>query len=122
RREIQLRYNAENGITPDTVRKAVREGLLTEVAAMKRVREAVHEDEGEYDRDELVVELEKEMLQAAQELDFEKTGALRDHVAELKAAPTVKVAAASARPALATKSRDAAAWKPRGQNRRPKKR
>jgi excinuclease ABC subunit B len=122
RREIQLKYNQEHGITPDTVRKAIREGLLSEVAAMKRVREAIHEDEGEYDRDELVVELEKEMLQAAEELDFEKAAALRDHIAELKASPELKVAAAAARPSLAVKSRDEDAWKPRGQHRRPKKR
>src|SRR5262245_36156412 len=80
RRAIQMKYNEEHGITPDTVKKAIRQGLLHEVAAMKRVREAIHADEGEYDRDELVTELEKEMLQAAQELDFEKAAALRDHI------------------------------------------
>jgi excinuclease ABC subunit B len=122
RREIQLKYNEENNITPDTVRKAIREGLMTEVAAMQRVREAVHADEGEYDRDELVVELEKEMLQAAEELDFEKAAALRDHIAELKASPELKVAASEARPKRRGKKRDAGDWKPKGQHRRPTKR
>ena len=122
RREIQLKYNEENNITPDTVRKAIRAGLMSEVSAMQRVREAVHADEGEYDRDELVVELEREMLQAAEELDFEKAAALRDHIAELKASPELKVAASAARPKARGKKRDASDWKPKGQNRRPAKR
>lgn len=119
RREIQTRYNEEHGITPDTVRKAIRTGLIGEVAAMRRVREAVHAEEGEYDRDELVRELEQEMLQAAEELDFEKAAALRDHIKELKASPELKVAAANARPAAPGPRRDVEGWKPAHQHRRP---
>jgi len=122
RRELQLKYNQQHGITPDTVRKAIRQGLITEVSAMRRVREAVHAEEGDYDREELIVELEKEMLQAAEELDFEKAAALRDHIAELKDSPELKVMAADARPKVAARHRDDGAWKPRGQHRRPKKR
>ncbi len=122
RREMQLRYNAEHGITPDTVRKAIREGLLSEVSAMRRVREAVRADEGEYDRDQVLRELEQEMLAAAEALDFEKAAALRDHIAELKASPELKVAASAARPAQLTRGRDADNWKPRGQHRRPRPR
>jgi excinuclease ABC subunit B len=122
RRELQLAYNEQHGITPDTVRKAIRQGLLTEVSAMRRVREAVHAEEGDYDRDELIVELEKEMLQAAEELDFEKAAALRDHIAELRDSPELKVAAADARPRAAARRRDDGDCKPRGQHRRPKKR
>ncbi|MBN2446819.1 MAG: UvrB/UvrC motif-containing protein, partial [Phycisphaerae bacterium] len=123
RRDVQLAYNKEHGITPDTVRKAIRGSLITEVAAMRRVREAVHADEGEYDREELIRELEQEMLQAAEELDFEKAAALRDHIKELKGSPELKVAASDARPTSA--GRRAAkdeAWKPQGQHRRPTKR
>jgi excinuclease ABC subunit B len=89
---------------------------------MRRVREAVHADQGEYDREELVVELEREMLQAAEELDFEKAAALRDHIAELKNSPELKVAAADARPTVAAGRRDNGNWKPKGQHRRFKKR
>ncbi len=124
RRDIQRRYNEEHGITPDTVRKEIRAGLLTEVAAMRRVREAVHAEEGEYDRDELIQQLETEMLQAAGELDFERAAALRDHIRELKESPELKVAAADARPepSMGRKRRDAGNWKPQGQRRRPTKR
>ena len=62
------------------------------------------------------------MLQAAEELDFEKAAALRDHIAELKDSPELKVAAADARPKVAARRRGDDAWKPKGQHRRPKKR
>ncbi|MEP0847845.1 MAG: UvrB/UvrC motif-containing protein, partial [Phycisphaerae bacterium] len=122
RRELQLRYNAEHGITPDTVRKAIRAGLMSEVAAHRRVREAIRADEPEYDRDELLRELEAEMLQAAQELDFEKAAALRDHIAELKASPELKVAASAARPKAAASGRDQGGWRPKAQHRRARPR
>jgi len=122
RRELQMNYNQEHGITPDTVHKAIRQGLALEVAAMRRVREAVRADEGEHDREELIGELEREMLQAAEELDFEKAAALRDHIAELKESPELKVAASAARPKVAAGRRDDGVWRPKGQHRRPRKR
>jgi excinuclease ABC subunit B len=105
RRVIQLEYNERHGITPDTVKKAIRQGLLSEVAAARRVREVVHADEGEHDREELLRELEQEMLQAAEELDFERAAALRDHVEELRNSPQVRVPAAQARPMGAGRGR-----------------
>ncbi len=125
RREIQLEYNQKHGITPDTIRKEIRTGLIGEVAAMRRVREAVHAEEGEYDRDELVAQLEKEMLQAAEELDFEKAASLRDHIKKLKETPELKVAASEARPAPSVarrRDKGGAEWKPQHQRRRPTKR
>ena len=121
RREIQLKYNEEHDVTPDTIRKAIRQGLMSEVAAMRRVREAVRADEGEHDRDELIHELEQEMLQAAEELDFERAAALRDHIGELKASPELKVSASKARPAAPAARREAGSWKPKRQRRRPRK-
>ncbi len=120
RRELQIEYNRQHGITPDTIRKEIRMGLMSEVAAMRRVREAVHAEEGDYDRDELVAQLEAEMLQAAEELDFERAAALRDHIKELKDSPELRVAAARARPADGSR-RDNGSWKPRGQHKRPTK-
>lgn len=122
RRAIQLAYNEEHGITPDTVRKAIRQGLMTEVAAMRRVREAVRAEEGEFDREELIGELEREMLQAAEELDFEKAAALRDHIKELKESPELKVSAADARPRRVEAAGEEGHWQPKGQHRRFKKR
>lgn len=122
RRAIQLEYNERHGITPDTVRKAIRQGLMTEVAAMRRVREAVRAEEGEFDREELIGELEREMLQAAEELDFEKAAALRDHIKELKESPELKISAADARPRRAEGAGEEGHWQPKGQHRRFKKR
>ncbi len=100
RRAMQLEYNREHGITPETIRKAIRRGLESEISATRTVREAVLADAPDYDRGELVAELEKEMLQAAEELDFEKAAALRDHIAQLKQGDGDRVAAADARPSV----------------------
>ncbi|HMQ16672.1 MAG TPA: helicase-related protein, partial [Phycisphaerae bacterium] len=120
RRRKQIAYNEQHGITPDTVRKAIREGLLSEVSAMRRVREAIRAEEGDYDRDELIRELEAEMLAAAEALDFEKAAALRDHIRELKQSPEARIAAGRARPAAVAGGKDGGGgvWKPQKQHRR----
>jgi excinuclease ABC subunit B len=123
RRRKQTEYNEQHGITPDTVRKAIREGLLSEVSAMRRVREAIRAEEGDYDRDELIRELEAEMLAAAEGLDFEKAAALRDHIRELKQSPEARIAAGRARPAAVAGGKDGGkdgggVWKPQKQHRR----
>ena len=79
-------------------------------------------DEGEFDRDELVHELEQEMLQAAEELDFERAAALRDHIGELKASPNLKVSAADARPASGARRGGKTPRKNQGQRSRPRSR
>ncbi len=84
RRAKQIAYNTEHGITPQTIIKAIRDGLQTELAARKTAREAVAEAEPEYEVSELVRQLESEMLEAAQSLEFERAAALRDQVNTLK--------------------------------------
>jgi excinuclease ABC subunit B len=89
RRTKQLAYNEEHGITATTVRKAIRRGIEKELAARKTARAAVTttRSEDEYDREELIAEYEREMLEAAEALEFERAAKLRDRVRELKAMP-----------------------------------
>ena len=89
RREKQLAYNAEHGITPRTIKKAIRRGIELELRAAKTAKAALSGDEKEYDRAELLAELEKQMLEAAQALEFEKAATIRDKVKEVKAMPTM---------------------------------
>jgi excinuclease ABC subunit B len=91
RREIQLAYNAEHGITPETIRKAIRTGLESEFRARKVAAEAIRSSENELDRTELIARLEEEMLEAAEALEFERAAQLRDRIKELKEAPELVV-------------------------------
>ena len=87
RRTIQLAYNKKHGITPQTIRKEIKRGLADEFRARKAAQEAVHFSDSEYDRTELITHMEKEMLAAAEALEFEKAARLRDEIAELKEMP-----------------------------------
>jgi excinuclease ABC subunit B len=84
RREMQLAYNKRHGITPQTIRKEIRTSLADQLRARKTARQAIRANEDEYDRAELIAELEREMLAAAEALEFEKAARLRDRIAELK--------------------------------------
>ncbi|MCI6289810.1 MAG: excinuclease ABC subunit UvrB [Clostridiales bacterium] len=80
RREIQQQYNQEHGITPQTVRTAVRE--LMEVSRAPGETGAPEMDETE--RQMAIDRLEEQMLAAAGNLDFEKAARLRDELLALK--------------------------------------
>lgn len=86
RRSIQIRYNEEHGITPQSVIKAVRDIIEATRAAEERVAYSVLTDvlDNREDILEVVAAMEKEMRQAAERLDFEKAAALRDKIFELK--------------------------------------
>jgi excinuclease ABC subunit B len=89
RRAKQVAYNEQHGITAQTIVKAIRRGIEQELSARKTARAAFSPTkvEKEYEREELIEMLEAEMLEAAQQLEFEKAARLRDQVAELRAMP-----------------------------------
>src|SRR5206468_4603835 len=87
RRDLQLAYNAEHGITPETVRTAISMGIEEEIAARKMVTEAVGQQADNYVTEEYLEELHAEMLQAAANLEFERAAGLRDRIAQLKGQP-----------------------------------
>jgi excinuclease ABC subunit B len=88
RRAKQIRYNEEHGIIPVSIVKAVHD--LTESVGVKAVAEpkAEYRARADLPRRELqrlIVDLEKEMKEAAKNLEFEKAAALRDEIFEMKA-------------------------------------
>jgi len=87
RRKIQSKYNKEHNITPETIKKEVRKSLTEQIKARQVARQAVRFDSGEYEKVELASQIEKEMLEAAQNLDFERAAFLRDQLRELKDLP-----------------------------------
>ena len=94
RREIQLAYNAEHGITPVTVKAAIRHGIEDEIASHKLVQEVAGLPPDSIEVQETAEELHQQMLEAAANLEFEKAASLRDQIAKLQgkavASPQVK--------------------------------
>ncbi|MBI3096978.1 MAG: excinuclease ABC subunit UvrB [Planctomycetes bacterium] len=84
RRRRQTEYNAEHGITPKTVAKAIRAGIEEEIRTQKMARLAIGMDEKDYESAEIATHLEREMFEAAERLEFEKAAELRDLVRELR--------------------------------------
>jgi excinuclease ABC subunit B len=89
RRAKQVKYNEENGITPISIHKAIHD--LTEEFSEKAVNEMRGEYKpkgiGDMPRNELqkiISEMEKQMKEAAKNLEFERAAALRDEIYELK--------------------------------------
>ena len=86
RRKIQMEYNEAHGITPVTIRKAVRE-LISTSREVARTEQRLGKDPEDMDRDELtelIEKIEKQMRAAAAELNFEMAAELRDRMKELK--------------------------------------
>ena len=86
RREIQKKYNEEHGITPQTIKKAVRD-LISISKEVAKEEIAMEKDPESMDREELeklIADLQKKMKKAAAELDFETAAVLRDQLIDLK--------------------------------------
>ena len=85
RREMQIEYNKEHGITPKTIRKEIRSGIEAESQARAKAHAAVgNTEESEQKQAELLAQLETDMLNAAAELDFERAAKMRDQIANLR--------------------------------------
>ena len=86
RREVQMAYNEEHGITPKTIQKAVRDliSVSKKVAASELQMEKDPESMSEKELEKLIKELEKQMKKAAADLNFEAAAELRDKLIELK--------------------------------------
>ena len=86
RREIQEKYNEEHGITPQTIRKAVRDliSISKEVAKEEKQLEKDPESMSRAELEKLIGEVQKQMKKAASELDFETAAQLRDQMISLK--------------------------------------
>ena len=89
RRLIQQKYNDEHGITPTTIRKAVRDLITTGITADEKEGRRKGPSVDAMNQKELRKEIEKltkKMNRAAVELEFEKAAELRDQIKELKLA------------------------------------
>lgn len=86
RRKIQQEYNEAHGITPTTIKKAVRDLIAISKAAIESNSEFEKEPESmsEKELNKLIKELTKKMHQAAAELNFEEAANLRDRMVEVK--------------------------------------
>lgn len=86
RREIQKAYNEEHGITPQTIKKAVRDliSISKEVAQKDLQFEKDPESMSAKELEKLIGEVQKKMKKAAAELDFETAAMLRDQMIGLK--------------------------------------
>ncbi len=83
RREIQVRYNEEHGIVPQTIKKDVRE--ILEISSKDNIQERVAKKRlSAKEKNELIERLTKEMMAAARLLEFEHAAYLRDQIAKLK--------------------------------------
>lgn len=90
RRQLQIQYNKDNNIEPETIKKQVRTAIETKLKARKTAQEALHFSQQQFDAVEMAAELEKQMFEAAEALDFEKAAKLRDQLKELKELPIIK--------------------------------
>ncbi len=87
RREKQAAYNKEHGITPRTIQKNILASISQQKKEAQEIEESVITGTGaDYNTVELIAELEKEMVEAAEALEFERAALLRDQIHELKAA------------------------------------
>ena len=85
RREIQKKYNKENNINPQAINKSIQESLKEIYGKTNDVLKQVTDSSGDnFDINEAILNLEKEMLEAAEKLEFERAAFLRDKIKKIK--------------------------------------
>ena len=86
RREVQMQYNEKHGITPQTIKKSVRDliAVSKKVAAEELRMEKDPESMSEKELEKLIQDVGKQMKKAAAELNFEAAAEMRDKMVELK--------------------------------------
>ncbi len=85
RRKLQMEYNREHNITPQTIQKNVTASIESELKAHRDANAAIgRADETQYITAEYIAELQTEMLEAADDLDFERAARLRDRISQLQ--------------------------------------
>ncbi len=84
RRQKQVTYNQERNITPRSVSRPVEESLTARFAGADTAAAVINDAGGNFDVTETVRELEESMLEAANNLEFEKAALFRDQINELK--------------------------------------
>ena len=84
RRKIQEEYNKANNITPYTVKKEIKAGIQADLKNRAEATAKATAENTTYITEEYVNELRTEMLQAAEDLEFERAGALRDRIGQLE--------------------------------------
>jgi excinuclease ABC subunit B len=89
RRQWQEAYNLEHGITPQTIVKSIQEGLALKKESEEAESRVIRETGEDYDAHELIREIGKEMVEAADALEFERAAILRDQLFELRSAQKI---------------------------------
>ncbi len=122
RRAMQEEYNKEHGITPETVRKAIRDGIEAEAAAHAQANAAVgRSDDAQYITEEYLAELESEMYAAAESLEFERAAAIRDRIEAMRSSVGKTLTMTEVR-SVVREARPARPGRSKGRVPRPKRR
>lgn len=86
RRALQMAYNKEHGIIPKTIIKPIKDDIGADLRNHREANEALANENTVYITEELIEEMQTEMLKAAEALEFERAGQLRDRIGQLKEA------------------------------------
>lgn len=84
RREIQTLYNEEHNITPTTIKKGIRDAIEATIVADEETVYGVKETDNIDEIKENIIKLQEEMMEAAQNLQFERAAELRDKIKQLE--------------------------------------